>query len=266
MNEHNNVLRMVTTLWQNDGGVKNMLHTLQEATDRVELETLATLPNSDNPQAIGKPNETIRSVRFLGDEAYIVTFQQTDPLYKVDLTDPTKPQIKGELEMTGFSAYLHRISDQYLLGVGYSATETGRITGIQTTVFDTSGDNPTIVSQDTIQNPDQSGWVQLPIAQDSRAITTLQNDTSLRIAFPFSYSGYINGEYTHSKLAGEYVVDINTGKLTTRQQRQLVGFDNNYSSQCRAMMDGNDIYYNTYEGAVKKYTWGEPSVSEPLAE
>lgn len=261
LNEHNDVLRVVTTQSEIDK-VTNRLHTLKVSDDKVELENIVTLPNKENPAPIGKPNERLRGVRFLGNEAYVVTFEQTDPLYKIDLTDPSKPVIKGELEMLGYSAYLHRISDTYLLGVGYSANESGRITGVQTTVFDTSSDAPTIVSQKTVKN--DTGWVRLPISWDSRAITTItqtspNNEGTMRIALPFSLHGYINGEYTAQKQAAEYTVNLATGKLTEAAKRQFVESNEYANAKRRAMLDGNDIYYNLDNGAINKYVWAKPS-------
>jgi len=53
--------------------------------------------------------------------AYLVTFRQTDPLYVVDLSNPADPQLKGELEIDGYSDYLHPIGEDYLLGIGRDA-------------------------------------------------------------------------------------------------------------------------------------------------
>jgi hypothetical protein len=86
---------------------------------------------------IGK-GEQIFSVRFVGDVAYVVTFRQTDPLYTVDLSDPTRPVVAGELELLGYSAYLHPLDDGLLLGVGQDATAEGRTTGSQVSLFDVS--------------------------------------------------------------------------------------------------------------------------------
>ncbi|MFZ4811980.1 MAG: beta-propeller domain-containing protein [Ilumatobacteraceae bacterium] len=82
--------------------------------------------------------EQIYSVRFLGDRAYVVTFRQTDPLYVVDLSDPTAPTVEGELKIPGYSAYLHPVGDHLLLGVGQSATDEGRTLGTQLSLFDVS--------------------------------------------------------------------------------------------------------------------------------
>jgi hypothetical protein len=51
---------------------------------------------------VGKPNEAVYSVRFIGPRAYIVTFERIDPFYIYDLSDPTDPTKLGELEVRYF--------------------------------------------------------------------------------------------------------------------------------------------------------------------
>jgi hypothetical protein len=65
--------------------------------------------------------QRIYSVRFAGDVGYVVTFRQVDPLYVIDLSDPAHPRVKGELEIPGYSAYLHPVGAGRLLGVGQGA-------------------------------------------------------------------------------------------------------------------------------------------------
>ena len=65
--------------------------------------------------------ERIYAVRFIGDVGYVVTFRQVDPLYTLDLSDPARPRVLGELKIPGYSAYLHPIGDDLLLGVGQDA-------------------------------------------------------------------------------------------------------------------------------------------------
>ena len=84
---------------------------------------------------LGK-TERIYAVRFLGDRGYVVTFRQTDPLYVLDLADPTAPKVTGELKIPGYSAYLHPIGDHRLIGVGQDATDQGRVQGTQVSLFD----------------------------------------------------------------------------------------------------------------------------------
>ena len=82
--------------------------------------------------------ERIYAVRYMGDRAYVVTFRQVDPLYVVDLSDPTAPAVLGELKIPGYSAYLHPVGDGLLVGVGREADEEGRIEGFKLSLFDVS--------------------------------------------------------------------------------------------------------------------------------
>lgn len=80
--------------------------------------------------------EQIHSVRYLGDRAYLVTFRRTDPLYALDLSDPTAPRTTGELKITGYSGHLQPLSDGRLLGVGREADRRGRLQGLLVSLFD----------------------------------------------------------------------------------------------------------------------------------
>lgn len=67
------------------------------------------------------PGESIFAVRFLDDRAYVVTFRKIDPLFVIDLADPTRPTVSGFLEMPGFSDYLYPLDADHLIGVGKDA-------------------------------------------------------------------------------------------------------------------------------------------------
>ncbi len=82
--------------------------------------------------------ERIFSVRFMGPDAYVVTFRQVDPLYALDLSDPSDPELLGQLKIPGFSSYLHPVGDDLLLGVGQDASLEGRVEGLQVSLFDVS--------------------------------------------------------------------------------------------------------------------------------
>lgn len=79
--------------------------------------------------------ERIYSVRFMGDTAVVVTFRQMDPVFTIDLSTPTKPQIVGELELPGFSSYLQMLDERHLLGIGVNI-ENGMFAGPQLSLFD----------------------------------------------------------------------------------------------------------------------------------
>jgi hypothetical protein len=86
---------------------------------------------------LGK-GERIYAVRFMGDVGYVVTFRQVDPLYTLDLSNPKHPAVLGELKIRGYSAYLHPVGEDLLLGVGQDASDEGRVLGTQLSLFDVS--------------------------------------------------------------------------------------------------------------------------------
>ncbi len=81
------------------------------------------------------PGERIQSVSFSGDAAYVVTFRQTDPLFRFDLQDPTHPTMTDALKITGYSTFLYQWSNTELLGFGFAGTETGISNGLKVTMF-----------------------------------------------------------------------------------------------------------------------------------
>ena len=82
--------------------------------------------------------ERVWAVRYLGDLAAVVTFRQTDPLYLVDLSQPTAPRVRGALELTGYSSYLHPVGNGLLLGIGREADLQGHVLDAKATLFDVS--------------------------------------------------------------------------------------------------------------------------------
>lgn len=107
---------------------------------------------------LGK-TEQIYAVRFLGSQAYVVTFRQTDPLYVIDLADPTRPTVTGELKIPGYSAYLHPVGDGLLLGVGQDASLDGRTQGTKMSLFDVSDPaNPQEISSLPIGGYSEVEW------------------------------------------------------------------------------------------------------------
>ena len=83
--------------------------------------------------------EQVYSARLLGDTGYFVTYEQTDPLFSVDLSDPKNPKIIGKLKIPGFSEYLHFYGENQLLGIGMDVDEDGFTTnGVKLSMFDIS--------------------------------------------------------------------------------------------------------------------------------
>jgi uncharacterized secreted protein with C-terminal beta-propeller domain len=76
--------------------------------------------------------ERIYAVRFLGDKGYVVTYRETDPFFVIDLSNPEKPELKGELKIPGYSSYLHPINETLILGIGKEGWE------VKVSLFDVS--------------------------------------------------------------------------------------------------------------------------------
>lgn len=146
LSEHDGVLRVATTTgtetrccWRMPGDVRPQPQ--QPPPSESFVTTLRRNGNELKKEGqiggLGK-GERIYSVRFIGRMGYVVTFRQTDPLYTLDLSDPKQPRVMGELKITGYSAYLHPAGDGKLIGVGQEATDQGRVTGTQVSLFDVS--------------------------------------------------------------------------------------------------------------------------------
>ncbi len=141
LSEHAGVLRIATT--DAAGGSESFMTVMQDAGD--------SLQQIGQVGGLGK-GERIFAVRFIDKTAYVVTFRQVDPLYVIDLGDPTRPKVVGELKITGYSAYLHPIGPGLLLGIGQEATEEGRRVGVQASVFDVSNPaNPRVVARKVLE-------------------------------------------------------------------------------------------------------------------
>jgi hypothetical protein len=82
--------------------------------------------------------EQIYSVRFLNDVGYVVTFHQVDPLFTIDLSSPTAPRVAGQLELSGYSAYLHPVGRGLLLGIGSDVGAGNEPSATQLELFDLS--------------------------------------------------------------------------------------------------------------------------------
>ena len=115
MDEHDDRLRVATTTeyyTQHQGTMRaNAVYVLDENLVKVgELEDIA-------------PDESIFSSRFIDDRLYLVTFEQIDPFFVIDLSSDT-PKILGELKIPGFSNYLHPYDEDHVIGIGRDTKQT----------------------------------------------------------------------------------------------------------------------------------------------
>ncbi|WP_123538258.1 beta-propeller domain-containing protein [Halosimplex salinum] len=129
LDEYDGTLRIATTVpGAGADGNENDLYTL----DADSLERQGAV------RGMGE-NQSIFAVRYVEERAYLVTFRRVDPFHVVDVSDPSDPVERGELELPGFSRYLHPVDDDRILGIG---REDGRVKAV---LFDVSNaSNPTI--------------------------------------------------------------------------------------------------------------------------
>ncbi|WP_342545734.1 beta-propeller domain-containing protein [Lysinibacillus sp. FSL K6-4013] len=114
MDEYKGNFRIFTTegnTWNEKSTSYNHLFILDE-----HLKTLGSVKDM-------APGEKIYSARFMGEKAYVVTFKQVDPLFVIDVANPKKPAVLGELKIPGFSNYLHPLDDTHLIGIGYDTEQ-----------------------------------------------------------------------------------------------------------------------------------------------
>jgi uncharacterized secreted protein with C-terminal beta-propeller domain len=130
MSEHEGHLRVASTSEGEPGGGS-------ESFVSVLAQRGGQLAQVGQVGGLGR-GERIYAVRFMGTRGFVVTFRQVDPLYTLDLSQPNRPQVLGELKILGYSAYLHPVGDNLLLGVGQDATPEGRTRGTQLSLFDIS--------------------------------------------------------------------------------------------------------------------------------
>jgi len=140
MSEWNGYLRVATTTglsWAAADGPSPAGASAPPSSSAVYSMSLAgsAMPVAGKVTGLGS-GERIYSVRFDGPVGYVVTFRQTDPLYTVDLSDPSRPRVAGSLALTGYSAYLHPVSASQLIGIGQSADSMGHTGGTQVSLFD----------------------------------------------------------------------------------------------------------------------------------
>ena len=130
------------------------------------------------------PNEQIYSVRFVEGRGYVVTFRRVDPLFVIDLSNPSSPTKVAELTIPGFSEYMHPLDATHLMTIGRAADASGHVQGLQLQIFDvTDAQNP-IASQKFTYSNNEYGYSDAE--NDHKAFTYFADQGML--AFP--YYGY----------------------------------------------------------------------------
>lgn len=197
MNEYQGYLRLVTTVEsQNIAKIVDDISGEFLGYDDMEVQTTNSLYVLDADLAtVGKiedlaKDERVYSARFMGNTGYFVTFRETDPLFSVDLSNPRKPKILGELKISGFSEYLHFYADNLLLGIGMEADEnTGVTDGLKLSMFDIS--NPADVKEKSKMNLQEYDYAEALYNYKAVLIDTKKN------LFGFTAEDYDNDKVVY---------------------------------------------------------------------
>ncbi|MDH5542767.1 MAG: beta-propeller domain-containing protein [Nitrospinota bacterium] len=295
MGEHNGYLRIVTSLgdtWNNTSTTRlTVLGESMESGISV-LKEISRLPNTGRPGAIGKPGERLYSARFMGERGFLVTFKVTDPLYILDLSNPVDPYIAGELQIDGYSDYLHLVNENLLLGIGKdtvpdtsSSWGDGRgawYQGVKLSLFDiTNPENPTEsdsyiigkrgTSSDALMDHKAITYLPATEAKPARlAINILLHDTTPTYSEwfdanePFAYY-----EWTHT---GLYLFDLNPptnlgkidlkGKMIVKERSATETYDW-LDGNSRAVIVNDSVHY-VKGGRVRSGSWSaDPAATSP---
>lgn len=271
INEYEGHLRIVTTERTGDSSdsIDHRLSILKLNTQELEMELVATLPNKDRPEAIGKPNEDLYGVRFMGDTAYLVTFERIDPLYVLDLSTPTDPVIAGELMVTGFSDFLHPVSDQLLMGLGQDENGLTKLElfNVENMSSPYSLGTVTLGIEDGLISPDSLNWSYSEARYNRHAFTyQVISDTQDRFLVPAALSFY-NEQSGYQDEDRLYLFEINDKNTALTASISTVGYitakrnERWYSSRNRGVIDGDAVYYIN-DSSVWSTLWSNPTQQE----
>jgi hypothetical protein len=195
-------------------------------------------------EPLGHKGESVYSARFVGSRAYVVTFRQTDPLIVVDVSNPASLPVLGQIEIPGFSEYMHPLDDNHIVTLGQGASW-----GIQLQLFDVSNPSVKIPAPKVLEFGQGSSS---PVSYSHKALTVFEGV----LAIPVSGQGYDpNTGYGMYKSSLELVrVDANTGftKLASIDHAPLYA-DNGAGVSCgRCDLGGCYDYYCGYAPEVTR--------------
>ena len=162
--------------------------------------------------------ENFHSARFMGDMGYLVTFKKTDPLFVIELRDPTRPRVLGQLNTTGYSDYLQPLDESHLIGIGKDTVDEGSFAwyqGVKVSLFDVS--DPTKPSETAKYVIGDRGSDSLAL-RDSKAILldAGKNLLVLPVTVSLSPNPGVPNAYGTPVWQGAYVFQVTTNTLTFR--------------------------------------------------
>ena len=254
ISEFEGALRLITTRWTGDADdqFRHVLYTLEPDASAPELSLLSSLGDNDDAR-LGKINEDLYGVRFMGPKAYLVTFERIDPLYIIDLADPAAPKILGELEVPGFSDLLHEVSDELLLGLGSSETRLPKLE-----LFDVS-DTSAPVSRSLIEIGTGYEWAYSPAQYNRYAFTYLAGEESDRLTVPYSATGKTGDDYAQVDRIALFEIRDKTDaqRASIAPVGEVTLRPGSVSDDTRVIID-TDALYVVAQGELMSGFWSNP--------
>lgn len=181
--------------------------------------------------------ESIQAVRFSGNTAYIITYENTDPLFVIDLSNSQKPEIMGSVKISGFSTNLIPISSNQLLGIGYADDNATPYTdGIKFALFDVSNPKkPTVLDSKVIHNATSE-------AQDNHKAILVNGKSSFVI--PYEDVNSENG----------YTFNLKAGAITFEVKDNRINISKKYATK---ILSGDIVRSTVFDNAVYTFNGGE---------
>ena len=217
INEYGNELRVLTTLWDSDA--------------RANTNQLYILDKNLNPEGSIKniaQGEQIYAARYFGDLVYFITYRNMDPLFVADLSDSKNPKILGELEITGYSDYLHPWGEDKLLGIGYETDpKDSSREGIKLVMFD-------------ISNPGELSILDTVVLKNADYSAALYDYKSVLADAGENIIGFTTTQYN------DYQIDYHVYSFENGKFKEQLTFDvkrSRIEEDCRGLYIGDYFYF-----------------------
>ena len=246
LSEYDGHLRVSTTVegWM----VRYYLSSIESQNNVYVLDMDLEIVGSLEDLASG---EQIYATRFIGDKCYLVTFKQIDPFFVIDLSEPTNPEVLGELKIPGYSTYLHPYDETHIIGIGRDDEK------VKISLFDVSDlENPIELSKYEIENDDEDWyWAQSSALYEHKAFL-FDKEKNLLVIPVGDYSKESAYVFDISVEGGIELKGTITHDLEVEPEEEYDPWDDyyytgNYGNSIKRTLYIEDVLYTVSDNMVK---------------